>query len=91
MPNPPDEPLYGLDTDREAQEAQFAVWRRLGPQGRSALAAQMSDDVRTIAREGIRSRHPEYSESDAEFALRRMMLGDELFRAAWPKAPVLDP
>lgn len=39
MPSPPNELLYGLDTDREAQEAQFEVWRRLGPQGRSALAA----------------------------------------------------
>lgn len=91
MSESPDEGLYGLDTDRAAQEAQVAVWRRLGPQGRSALAAQLSDDMRTLAREGICARHPEYSESDAEFALRRMMLGDALFRAAWPHAPVLAP
>lgn len=91
MPTPPDPQLFGLDTDPEAQEAQFAFWRRLGPEGRASLAAQMSDDVRTMAREGIRARHPDYTEAEAEFALRRMLLGDALFRAAWPLAPVLDP
>ncbi len=79
------------DTTAEAAAVQFAVWRRLGGPGRLELAMRMSDEARDLTRAGIAARHPDYTPDDVEHALRRMLLGDDLFRAAWPKAPVLEP
>ena len=55
------------------------------------MAAQMSEDVRAIARAGIISHHPEYTATEVNFALLRLLYGDELFRNAWPRAPLLSP
>jgi hypothetical protein len=78
-----------LDTDPAAADVQRAIWRRLGGAGRVELALRMSDDAREITRAGIRARHSDYDEAQVEFALRRLILGDELFCAAWPDAPLL--
>ncbi len=70
---------------------QAAVYRRM-PLGQTArLAAQMSLELRQIALDAIRRRHPEYREHEVRFALFRMFVGDELFRRAWPDAPLLSP
>lgn len=79
------------DTDDAARAAQVAVWRRMTGDQRVRLAIAMSEDARAISLAGIRSRHPEYSEAQARLALYRLCLGDELFRAAWPKEPMLAP
>ena len=77
------------DTSDEAHAAQVAAWRRMGPYRRLALALQMSDEIRQVARDGIRHRHPEYDDEQLRWALFRLALGDELFREAFPAAPVL--
>ncbi|MFO0749478.1 MAG: hypothetical protein U1F43_27985 [Myxococcota bacterium] len=51
----------------------------------------MSDELREVARSGIRCRHAAYSEQDVELALRRLTLGDALFTAAFPGMPLLAP
>jgi hypothetical protein len=51
----------------------------------------MSEEVRAIARAGIASRHPDYSASEVNFALLRLIYGDDLFQRAWPRAPFLAP
>ena len=63
----------------------------MGPAGRANLAARLSADTRELARDGIRSRHPDYSEEELELALRRLWLGDLLFRRAWPAHALLAP
>lgn len=55
------------------------------------LAVRMSEDVRTLAAGGIAARHPEYSTGEVKLALYRLILGDDLFRRAWPRAPLLSP
>lgn len=72
------------DTTPEAEAIQVAVWRRLGASRRLELALQISEQAREMTRSGIRSRHPDYSEREVEIALRCLLLGEELFRAAWP-------
>ena len=51
----------------------------------------MAELGRELARTGIRRRHPEYSAEQVESAMLRMMLGDDLYRRAWPARPLLDP
>jgi hypothetical protein len=79
------------DTSPEGHAAQLEVYRRLGPTRRAQLAAQMSVDTRRLTREGIRSRHPDYTAEQTELALRRLLYGDELFRRAWPGRPLIAP
>lgn len=56
---------------------------------RIAIADRMSEDVRAIAAAGIRARHPEYDDATVLAAQRRVLVGDVLFRAAWPGAPLV--
>lgn len=51
----------------------------------------MSVDARKIALAAIRTRHPDYDDATARWALFRMLLGDELFTRVWPSAPFVDP
>jgi hypothetical protein len=79
------------DTAAESHAAQLAVYRRLGAARRAQLAARLSEDVRALSRAGIRARHPAYSDEEVEFALRRLLHGDDLYRRAWPGRPLLAP
>ena len=79
------------DTSPDSHEAQLRAYRRLGSAGRARVAAKLSTDTRELARAGIRARHPEYRDEEVENALRRLVLGDELFHRAWPALPLLAP
>jgi hypothetical protein len=79
------------DTSGAAEEVQVAIYRRMAPAARVELAVTMSEEAREVSRAGIAARHPEYSSLQVEQALRRLLLGDELFRRAWPAAPLLSP
>jgi hypothetical protein len=79
------------DTSTEAHAVQMAWLRRLSPAARVELAVRMSEETRDLARAGIAARHPEYSDEDVTLALLRLLLGDDLFRRAWPHSPLLAP
>lgn len=61
------------------------------PAQRVGIGVRMSLDARTISLAGIRRRHPEYDDATARWALFRLLVGDELFRRAWPAAPLVAP
>ena len=63
----------------------------MSPERKGELAVQMAEDARAIVLESIRARHPEYDEAQVRFAFFRHILGDELFRQAWPDAPLMAP
>lgn len=67
------------------------LYRRMSPNQRSEIAAQMSAMTRSITLENIRRRHPTYDEHQARMAMFRLLVGDELFRRAWPTEPLLAP
>jgi hypothetical protein len=71
------------DTSPEARAAQEAVWRRLGPAGRVALMCRMSDEARVLTIAGIRHREPHLTELEAQGRMLRLVLGDELYEAAY--------
>lgn len=79
------------DTTLESHEAQLKAYRRLGPAGRARLAGTLSADTRDLTRAGIRARHPAYTPEEVELAIRRLLLGDDLFCRAWPARPLLAP
>jgi hypothetical protein len=80
-----------MDTTSDAGAVQTEIYRRMSPARRCAIAVQMSAAARAITLAGIRSRHPEYDEHQARLALFRLLVGDELFRRAWPDAPLVEP
>lgn len=71
------------DTSDDARRAQEAAWRRLGPEGRVRLMAEMSDDLRAVALAGIRARQSGLTDEEARGALLRLVLGDALYEAAY--------
>jgi len=76
------------DTTPEAWAVQMEIYRRMTPQRRSELAAELSDNMRRVAAEGVRKRHPEYSEEEIRLAVIRLSIGEELFREAYPDCKV---
>jgi hypothetical protein len=79
------------DTTPDAAAVQAAVYRRMTTDQRTWAAAEMSAMARAIALENIQVRHPEYDAHQARMALYRLLVGDELFRRAWPAEPLLAP
>lgn len=47
------------------------------PEERVALAAEMSDEIRSITEAGIRSRHPAYTDDEVRAELATIVLGRE--------------
>jgi hypothetical protein len=80
-----------LDTSPEVHRMQIERYRRMSGEERVALALRMTAQAWRTSASGIRSRHPEYSNTEVDWALARLRLGDEIFREAWPAAPVLSP
>ncbi len=83
--------LRSPDTDPRAHRAQLEIYRRMSGAERFAVASALSDAAQRIMLDGIRARHPEYTEREAILARARVNLGDELFRRAWPDEPRPDP
>jgi hypothetical protein len=70
------------DTSPDAWARQIESIRALTPQERVHLMATMSDEVREIARDGIRHRHPHWTAKEVESGLAEILLGTALARAA---------
>lgn len=79
------------DTTPEAAEVLRERLRRMSPGERLEEGIRLCRFSREMMRAGIRARHPEYGDEDVEMALARMLWGDDLYRAARPGWPLLDP
>ena len=78
------EPWLPADTPLEVIRMQHAIYRRMPAERRLKMALQMSDAIRRVSAEGVRARHPEYTPRQVELAVIRMMIGEDLFRRAYP-------
>jgi hypothetical protein len=67
-----------LDTDAYAFEMQLSALRRLGPEGRVRLAAEMSEDARRVSIEGEQRRRPDLTATEARLAVLRRVWGASL-------------
>lgn len=84
-------PILPLDTTPESHRVQGDIYRRMGGRERLATMYRLSEQVRRLARAGIRSRHPAYTDAQVELAHARLVLGDALVRAVWPERDLVDP
>jgi hypothetical protein len=75
--------LIPSDTTIDALRKQFEILERIGIEGRAEMTFQLSDNLRQIIEEGVRLRHPEYSDSQVRQEVLRITLGDELYRKAY--------
>lgn len=80
-----------LDTSPEARARQNALYRQLGGAERVSILFRLRALVRETARAGIRRRHPSYTDAQVDLALRRLALGDDLTRKAFPNDELVDP
>jgi hypothetical protein len=83
--------LRSPDTDAHAHAVQLAIYRRMSPVERSALAIDLSEAVRDTARAGIRARHSTYTALEVDRALFRLLYGDDLARRVWSHEPLVSP
>lgn len=68
------------DTDPEIRRRQLLVYRAMSPQQRIEVALGLSEDVRQIALDGIRSRGPALSHAQVHEAWLRLLHGPQLAR-----------
>jgi hypothetical protein len=66
------------DTSEDARAWQVRALRAMGPEGRLAAAATMSDEIRSLAESGVRSRHPEFGPAEVPASVADILLGREL-------------
>ena len=79
------------DTTQAAHEIQIRLYRAMTDTQRAELALQMSDDLRRIAADGIRMRHPDYTESEVRRALVALLYGADAAARVWPGLSVPSP
>jgi hypothetical protein len=70
------------DTHPTAHQLQIAAYRALSPERRAEIAAELTWVARGMAREGIRLRHPSYTEAEVTRALLHLLYGREVDRLA---------
>ena len=80
-----------LDTSPEAAAVQRKIWAAMTGQQRVELAAAMSEEARRISMDGIRMRHPEYSDEQVKHALFVLLHGEETVARVWGADAVVAP
>jgi hypothetical protein len=70
------------DTTPDAFARQMDGLKRMDSHERLRLSFEMSDELREIAKAGIRARHPEYTDSQVDEELEVLLLGRDLASAS---------
>lgn len=76
------------DTTPEAAAIQAEIWRRMPPERKHQIAAELSENVRQIAAQGVKSRHPDYTDAQIRLAVIKLAIGEQLFQEAYPDAEI---
>ena len=81
----------GLDTTIKAKRVQIDIFRKMSPEKRLENAVSLAQSARKLIAEGVRVRHPEYSEQEVRLASIRLMLGEAHFSRVYPEATHITP
>ena len=76
-----------LDTAPAAQKRQHEIFKRMSGERRLLLAMSFSDQIRDIAIEGLRRRHPSVSEEDLKELYFKEIFGITITHRAERKTP----
>jgi hypothetical protein len=82
-------PPRPYDTSVEVDDLQFKIVREMPPDKRWRILFDFIESGRRLMEEGIRHRHPEYSDEEVRLASIRARLGDELFLKAYPNVKLV--
>lgn len=83
--------MRAIDTSQKAEEIQIEILKRMNPERRLQLSLLLFETEKNLLMEGIRKRHPEYTQEEVKFALIRIFLGEQLFSAVYPFAKEIKP
>jgi hypothetical protein len=75
------------DTSSEIEALQYKLLRQASPARKLELLAQMNATVRALALSGLRTRHPEDPPDIIQRRLADLILGVELARKVYGRAP----
>ena len=78
--------MRSLDTTPEAEEIQLEIFRKMTPDERLQRGSELSKLCRTLLTDGVKHRHPEYTEDEVRLAVIRIELGEKLFVRVYPHA-----
>jgi hypothetical protein len=79
------------DTSAEAARVQLEVYRRMAPSDRLRVGLELTRISRDLVAQGIRARHPGYTDDEVKWALIRLWIGRDAFERAYPLRPQLEP
>ena len=65
------------DTSPSVHLLHIQLYREAGPERRAAMAAELSEVIREVSRAGVRLRHPEFSETQVNRELLRILYGPD--------------
>jgi hypothetical protein len=77
------------DTTAEDDRVQIEIFRRMSLDKRLSMVFEMTADLRRRMADGVRRRHPDYSERQVKLAVIRLCLGDELFHTVYPGVEIV--
>ena len=83
--------MTARDTSEEAARVQLDIYRAMEPADRLRVGLELTQMSRQLLADGIRVRHPEYSDDELRWALIRAWIGPDLFHRAYPSCPQLHP
>ena len=78
-----------MDTTAEAREVQLGVYRAMTGEQRVALALQLSDEMRQLSIDGIRSRHPDFDDQQVRAEFLCILYGPDLAAEIMAVRPIV--
>ena len=79
------------DTLPEMERIQIELLRKIPPDRKGKIILEFIEFQRKLLIEGIKARHPEYSEEEIFYAFKRVILGDKLYEKVYPEAKNVKP
>jgi hypothetical protein len=78
--------ILSADTSADVERLQIEAWRRMSSVEKATILSQATRDALTLARAGIRERHPLASDRECFLRLAELQLGPALVRQVYPDA-----
>ena len=79
------------DTSPEIEKVQIELLKKIPLDKKWKIILNLIELQSELIIQGIRSRHPEYSDEEVSYAFKRIMLGEELFKKVYIEAKDINP